>query len=190
MRKLLTLTLAAHLVAVSAGAQTDESAGEQTALGGIGPSSDPGAFGGDWSMILGSAMFDMDGRTVRSEDELLGQWGTLSEEDRDIIRRDCAVFQEQAGGTPSDGSAAPTGLDSTGAGEGTPEMGAAGSATGADAAADAAGTEPALGAGGATGTGATGTAGDAGTAQPVSPIMIDVSMEQMEEICAVLEDDL
>lgn len=183
MRKLFTLTLAAQLVAVSAGAQTDGSAGQQpapeTSAGivpetgtGVGPGTSPGEFGGDWSMILGSAMFDMDGRTVRSKDELLGQWGTLSEEDRDIIRRDCAVLEEQADETRGEGSAAPVSPDTPGSGGATPEMGA-GPATGADAAADAAGTS-----------------GSTGAAQSGLPIMIDVSMEQMEEICAVLGDYL
>ena len=91
-RTILTLALATQLAAGTAFAQatatdthsSDTATGSQT-------------FGSDWSTTLGLALFDEDGTTVRTDTEITAQWDTLSDEDKDMIRRDCTTRQTQSG---------------------------------------------------------------------------------------------
>lgn len=113
-RRLLALMIAAQLTATGALAQTPEPSTDPT-TGQTPDTSAPGAassgFGSDWSSTLGIAMLGQDTTTVRPAAELVTQWGTLSEDDRSVIRRDCMVFMQQPGGD--------TGLPAPGTGAGT-----------------------------------------------------------------------
>ncbi len=85
MKRLIAL-LAVPLFATAALAQTDGSDGQ--------------TFGSDWSTDLGAAIFTDDTRTtLRSADELRAQWGTLSPEDQEMVRRDCAALSAGTGAT-------------------------------------------------------------------------------------------
>lgn len=197
----LTLTMAAQLAAGVAMAQTSDATTTTT-----GAASASGTFGSDWSTSLGSAMFGEDGNTVRSDSEIATQWATLSEEDRNMIRRDCMVFMQgndtassttdaTAGTTGSatagtDGSVT-TGTDTT-AGGATGTDTTAGSTTGTDTTATGTtGTDTTAGSTTGTDTTATGTTGTdttatgtTGTTGSAMSDMIEVSSENMQAICA------
>lgn len=184
-RNILTLAIATQFAAFGAVAQTDT-----TGMAGTGMDS----FGSDWSESLGAAIFDDDGTTVRSEDDLSSEWSNLSSEDQDMLRRDCEAYMAQA----EDGSdGGDTGTDTTGSaaattdGSGTITADATGSAD--TATGGAAGSADV-----ATGTDTT-TGGTAGAAAGAETDMatdtdadtgMEVSMDQMEEICAAVEDEL
>jgi len=89
---LLIIALAANLTAGAAFAQTSTTAPAP---------SDPAAttYGSNWSASLGLAMFGADGTTMRPDAELVTQWGTLSDEDKAMIRRDCIAHMDQSGTT-------------------------------------------------------------------------------------------
>ena len=142
----LTLLMAVQLAAVPAFAQTS---GTTTGTSGAGMTSD--TFGSDWSTTLGLALFAEGGTMVRSDSELASQWQTLSDEDKNMIRRDCMLYMQQSGGTIT-GTTGTT----TGSSMGSTAGSAAGTTSGASA----------------TGSGA----------------MINVTMEQMEQICAATKD--
>lgn len=95
--KLIALTIVAQLLASGAFAQsqsdTDTGAGitdpEDKTSAGDGEA----IIGSNWSDSLGAAMFsDSTRMTVRSPADLRTQWTTLSTEDRDMLRRDCAAY--------------------------------------------------------------------------------------------------
>lgn len=106
IRKLLAFTLAAPLAAAGAFAQTDSLSGTGTM---------DGTYGSDWSSSLHSAMLNDDGMTVRSEAEIATEWEDLSEEDREMLRRDCDDYEQQSGVTGS----LDTGMTGTGTTTGT-----------------------------------------------------------------------
>jgi hypothetical protein len=54
------------------------------------PDLQPVAYGGDWPQTLVMAVFTRDRLAVRPAEELALQWQTLSPEDQQIINRDCA----------------------------------------------------------------------------------------------------
>ena len=117
------------------------------------------SFGSDWSPTLGMALFAEDGTTVRSATEIETQWNTLSTEDQDLIRRDCMMYMQSTEAGATDGTGAETTTDATTA-----------TTTETD-------TE-------------TGTSTDDTTAmsEDGSTTMMDVSMEQMDQICAATQD--
>jgi hypothetical protein len=161
-RNILTLAIAAQLAAFGAVAQTSDT-------GTADPGMASGSFGSDWSATLGAAIFEEDGTTVRSESELSTQWSTLSAEDQDMLRRDCTAYMAESGdgaeaGTDETGSTETT-TDGTGAITGDATASADVATGGADATADA-GADTGM-AGGST--------------------SLEVSMEQMEDICAGVE---
>lgn len=186
---LATLAIAAQLTGAVALAQTTES------TTGTGTMTTPtGSFGSDWSSSLGSALFGEDGSTVRSTNEIETQWQTVSEEDRAMVRRDCIMFMQEAGGSTdtgttgsgtTDGTATTGTTGTTGATADSATSGAAGgtSATGTAGTSGVTGgssdtvTSGTAGSGSATGTSATGAAG-----------MMEVSDENMQAICAATAD--
>ncbi|MFD1510894.1 hypothetical protein [Lacimonas salitolerans] len=141
-RTFLTLAVAAHLAAGGAIAQTTS-----TTTGDTGMMS--GSFGSDWSTSLGSALLGEDGTTVRSESEIASAWEDLSDEDKEMIRRDCAAYSAQSDDSDASDSTATT-MDSS---SDTSQSG--------DATSDASDADDAP---------------------------MNVTMEQMEEICAATED--
>lgn len=118
-----------------------------------------GTFGSDWSSTMGTAMMGDDGMTVRSAAEIGTQFETLSDEDKDMLRRDCMVHMQTMGAADAtagtDAAAAP------------------------DATAGATETAPADGAVAGDTTATTGTEGAVG---------ISVTAGQMDEICAATKD--
>lgn len=150
-RTFLILTLAAQLAAVPAFAQTSTAT-----TGTADTASTSGTFGSDWSKTLRPAMFGEDGTKVRSETEIASQWGTLSDEDKDMIRRDCETYMKQSDN--ADGT--------TGAATGS-------TGTGTDSTASSTGTS---------------TGASTGTSMDGSAPAIEVTSEQMEEICAATKD--
>jgi hypothetical protein len=113
--------VAAQLAVVPAFAQTSA-----TTTGTSGLNAASSTFGHDWSTTLGLAMFGDGESTLRSESELTSQWETLSDEDKDMIRRDCMMHMQQSGGMT--GSTGTTG--STSSSTGTTTGGASGTAAG------------------------------------------------------------
>ncbi len=192
-RTLLTLTLAAQVAAFGAYAQTTASTASSTTAMTTGTSiSNETTFGSDWSPTLGPAMFREGGTMIRVESDLASQWNTLSDDDKAMIRRDCDMHEQHTTGTTMGAASINTGVASTTSNT----RGAAGTAG-----TTIAGTDPnrtTLGTTGTTGTtdgsttatttGSTetamGTTGPiVGTTDGSSPVM-NVSMEQMAEICA------
>lgn len=114
----LTLAVAVQLAAVPALAQTSA-----TTTGTSGLNATSNTFGRDWSTTLGLAMFGDDGSALRSESELTSQWVTLSDEDKDMIRRDCMMHMQQSGGmtgtTDTTGSTTNSTGTTTGSASGT-----------------------------------------------------------------------
>lgn len=91
----LTLAVAAQFLAVGAFAQTADTTTTGTAdMGAM-----SGSYGSDWSTTLGPAMFGDDGMTLRADADIATQWGTLSEDDKAMIRRDCAMQMQKSAGT-------------------------------------------------------------------------------------------
>jgi hypothetical protein len=88
-RTVLTLALAAQLAAGAVFAQTTETITDT--IDEMAPSS----FGADWSTALRGALISEDGVTIRTAADLSAQWQTLSEEDRNILIRDCMMFMQQ-----------------------------------------------------------------------------------------------
>jgi hypothetical protein len=174
-RTFLTLTLAAQLVAVGAFAQTSPTT---TGTTDSGVTSD--TFGSEWSTALSSAFFTEGGTTIRAESELVNQWGTLSDEDKEMIRRDCMAYMQQSGDTTgTTGTAAGT-TDSTGTGTtGSTSTTTGSTGTSTDSTATASGS-----AGTQSGTSDT----TSGTSAAGTGAMTDVTMEQMEQICAATKD--
>lgn len=105
-RTLITVMLATQFLVGIAMAQTaattteNEGSGMET------------TYGSDWSKTLGSSMFGEDGTTVRAADEISAQWSTLSDADKEMIRRDCMVHMQMPG---AGGDAASTDTTVTGA---------------------------------------------------------------------------
>ncbi len=144
----LTLALAAQLAAAGAVAQTTSSTTGTTDSGVMSDS-----FGSDWSKSLGSAMIGEDGATVRTESEIATQWETLSDEDKEMVRRDCEKYTEQSEGTTDvETGSATTTTDST---VDTSQSGTSDTTTGS-------------------------------SSTDTTPM--NVTMEQMAEICAATDD--
>lgn len=160
-RTVITLSIAAQLVAFGAIAQTTDPTAPAMSSNGS-----TETFGSDWSSTLGSAIFGAEGTTLRPSSELSTQWATLSAEDKAMIERDCLAYTEHSGdsssttgATGSTGATGTTGTNGTGGGTDTTGM---------------AGTT------GTTGTTGAATSADGGTE-------ITVSMEQMKEICTATQ---
>ena len=113
-RTLITLSLAAQMVAFGAFAQTS---------GTSDPAAPTATFGSDWSSTLGSAMFGEDRTTVRPATELTAQWATLSDEDKAMIQRDCLMHTQLSGGATDVTGAASDAAGTTGTTEGTATTG-------------------------------------------------------------------
>lgn len=88
------LIVAAQFLAVAAIAQTDTESGAMT------------SFGSDWSTSLGAALIGEDGAKAMTADEVATQWETMSDADKDMIRRDCAAHMATSAdaGMSSDGT--------------------------------------------------------------------------------------
>lgn len=151
-RTLIVLTVAAQLAATSLWAQTDATTTTETATG-----TTTGTFGSDWSTTMGTALMSDDGMTLRADSELITQFGTLSDAEKEILRRDCMMHMQTTGAadaSTSTDATADTGQELTE----TPEAEVAGTG---DATA-ATGTESAMG--------------------------MQVTAEQMDQICAATKD--
>lgn len=160
-RTLLTMSLVATLAAGAAFAQeaTTETTGSGSAM-----------YGSDWSQTLGSAVFSDDGTTVRPAADLTTQWQSMSEEDKTMVQRDCMMHMQQAGAaTDTTGAAAST--DATASTDTT-------ATTDTTASTDTTATTDTTGA--AASTDST-TSGEAG-------MPMNVSAEQMDQICASMKD--
>lgn len=162
----LTLTMAATLATGAAFAQT------AATTGATGSGMESGSFGSDWSSSLKEALFEDDGTTVRSASELEDQMDSLSDEDKEMVRRDCEEYEQQADATTG-------GTGSTGA-----TMGSTGSATGSTDTTTGS-TGSATGGTGAT-TGSTDTT--SGTSGAGTDSTMNVSMQQMQQICDAVND--
>ena len=180
---LLTLALAASFAAGGALAQTTA-----TPPTGGDTGAQSGAYGSGWSTSLRSAIFS-DGDTVRPESELSSQFATLSDEDKEMLRRDCEAH-EQAGDMSGDDTTTTGAAMGAGAG-----MGATGTAGGATGAGGTTGTTETTAGAATGGSGTAGTAG--GTAMgagggtgAATGGMTTVSAAQMEEICEAVGDEL
>jgi hypothetical protein len=159
-RTLLVLTVAAHLTATTAMAQTTSTSVDPM------QTSD---YGQDWSLSLGSALFsNTEMTTLRTGTELETQWAILSETDREMLRRDCDLFMQANGGasgsTTGGATGSTTGTDTTattgGAASGSTDATTSGTATGTDT---SAGAGAATGAAGGTAAGSTTAGGAAST---------------------------
>jgi hypothetical protein len=162
-RTLFTIAMVAQLAAVGAFADTTSTtAGATTEKAGSSMAST--SYGSDWSKTLGSAMFNADGTTLRSNTEMTSQYKTMSAEDKAMLQRDCMKYSEQgtantstdASGTATTGTAATGTADASGTTSDSTTKSTTGSTTGT------------------TSTGATGT--------------MNVTSEQMEQICAATKD--
>jgi hypothetical protein len=162
-RTIAALTIAAQLLGTAAIAQTATTT-EPTGTGMA------AAYGRDWSASLGSAMFGEDGSTLRSATEISTQWNTLSDADKELIRRDCMVHMQTQGASGS--TAAGTEATGTSTDTTTGETAQAGTASSTETGQTATGDATA-----AAGTDATG-----------STPMMNVTMEQMDQICAATKD--
>jgi len=156
-RTLLALTVAAQLAASAAFAQTDPAAGTASDL-------TVGNYGSDWSSSVGTALMGDDGTTIRPTTELTTQWQTLSEADKEIVRRDCMIHMQTTAGMETSTTGATTTDTTTGM--------ATDSTTGT--ATDS------------TATTATGTDSTASTGLETAPM--SVTAEQMDQICAGVSD--
>ena len=91
-RTLLILTLAAQFAATSVVAQTDTTTTTEATTG-----ASIATFGSDWTTTMGTAMMGDDGMTLRSASEIGTQFGTLSDTDKDMLRRDCMMHMQTTG---------------------------------------------------------------------------------------------
>lgn len=128
-RTLLIITVAAQLTATALMAQTADTSTTATTTAGT----TTGTFGSDWSASMGTAMMGDDGMTLRSADELATQFDTMSDTDKDMLRRDCMMYMQTSGSAD-----ASTTTDAT---EGTAQPDATGQAAVEGDAAATAGTE-------------------------------------------------
>lgn len=183
-RTILTLTLAAQMAAGAAFAQTTTT---EAPAGGMDESTQ--TFGSDWPTTLGLALFDEDGTTVRSEAEIATQWETLSDEDQNMIRRDCEMLPDQADASGSTGATGSTDTDATGT-TGTSGSAMSGTTGSADSGSvDAMTDSPAQGATGADATaGAAAETATSDTSAGTATTSISVTTVQMTEICAATSD--
>ena len=113
-RTLLIITMAAQLAATAPMAQTaDTSTTASTAAG-----TTTGTFGSDWSASMGTAMMGNDGISLRSADEITTQFDTMSDMDKDMLRRDCMMYMQTSGAadtsTTTDATAGTAQTDATG----------------------------------------------------------------------------
>lgn len=99
--KLLALAIVAQLFATGAFAQSGTDSGVTDPEDKTSAGDGEAMMGASWSDSLGAAIFsDNSRKTVRSPAELQTQWTTLSAEDRDVLRRDCAAYSaDSANGT-------------------------------------------------------------------------------------------
>ncbi|MFN3663963.1 hypothetical protein [Yoonia sp.] len=191
---LLTLTIATQLAAGAAFAQTttddiNESISQTNA-----PDLQPVAYGGDWPETLVTPLFDDDGLTLRSADEITAAWGDLTPQDQDFIRRDCAdVVQLTEAEMLSDD---PGRMSEDAATSTTPGDGSAGLGTGANTTGTFAGEAPADAVTGADVPGTTGAPGETGTTgdTSVTPFTSDTVPEEdgpaMDEDMETTQDDV
>ena len=114
-RTLVTITILAQLTAVGAFADTTSKSTEKA-----GSTVGSTSYGSDWSKTLVAAMFSTDGTTLRSDNEMMEQWKTISPEDKAMVQRDCLKYGQQgtadtSATTDSTATAAATGTtaDST-----------------------------------------------------------------------------
>jgi hypothetical protein len=191
-RTFLTIAMAAQLVAGAAFAQTST-----TTTGATGDSMTSSAYGSDWSPSLGAAMFNDDRTTMRSNDEIISTWTSLSEADKTMVRRDCtARMNESNTTTGSAGTDAGTASGKTAAGA----VGTTSSTTGTTS--SSAGTAPGTASGktaaatsgttsstnfattGSTGAATTQSGAAAGKDAASADTVMQVSATQMDLICA------
>ncbi|MBR2655344.1 MAG: hypothetical protein IKD58_02440 [Loktanella sp.] len=90
-RTIFTLALAAQLVAGTAFAQSTATATQTDSM-----ATGSETFGSDWTPTLSLALLDIDGTHVRTDSEISAQWQTLPDEDKELIRRDCELLDEQS----------------------------------------------------------------------------------------------
>lgn len=88
----LIVAVAAQLAAGALMAQTTDSTTAGTTTG-----TSTTVFGSDWSKTMGTAMMNDDGTAARSADELATQFDTLSDTDKDMLRRDCKLYMQTSG---------------------------------------------------------------------------------------------
>ncbi len=83
--------------------------------------------GANWPVSVTTVFFsDPERTTLRSADEVRAQWDTLSEEDREVVRRDCTAMTTDASTT---GGAASGGLNDSATGTAATGTSATGTAT-------------------------------------------------------------
>lgn len=166
-RTFIILTLATQLAAIPAFAQTTAAT--------TGAGSGAGTYGSDWSETLRPALFTDEGTKVRDASEIASQWATLSDEDKDMIRRDCEMHAK------SSDSASTT----TGSTTGTTTGSATGSGGTSTATTDSTTGSTAT----TTDSAATGSTGaTTGTTTDGAMPVLDVAAEQMDEICEATKD--
>lgn len=159
--KLIALTIVAQLFATGAFAQSSTDTGITDPEDNTSAGDGEAMMGSSWSDSLGAAIFsDSTRKTVRSPAELQTQWTTLSTEDRDMLRRDCAAYSADSDNATT--GAASGGLSDT---DGTAN-------TDGSVSTDGSGNSDAT-------TNSGGTTADAGT-------MPGVTREQMKEICSTV----
>jgi hypothetical protein len=86
----ITVLVLGQFLATAALAQTTDTATDDAMQG---------SFGSDWSPSLGAALIGEDGMTARPADDIRTQWETLSDADKEMIRRDCAALMDRAADT-------------------------------------------------------------------------------------------
>lgn len=99
-------------------------------------------FGTNWPLSVGTTFFtDADSGTLRTSEDIAGGWQSLSQEDRDMIKADCATFMAAHGEAGAGASTEASGAAATGAAStetATTEGSGAASTTGTAAASDGA----------------------------------------------------
>lgn len=170
-RALLSLPLLAAAASIAV-AQTDATDTPAAA-------DETGMFGTNWPLSVGTTFFADEGTTsLRADGELKSGWTSLSQEDRDMITSDCALFMathgDMAAGDAADGGA----TGASGAGDAA-ASGAAGDGS-AEAGSDAAGAGDA----GAASTGGTGTMTGAENGAVATT---GYDLAQMKAICGAVQ---
>ena len=137
-------------------------------------------YGADWSdAISGTFYSDAERTKLRTADEIVASWPSLSQEDRDKVLGECTRFKTDSNATSlTDGSS-----DAT-AGTETSTSGETSTGTaGADAGADAGTTS-----GAATGDATAGAAATSGTATDNTGGGVTYDMNAMMVICPAIEN--
>lgn len=149
-------------------------------------------YGADWSdAISGTFYSDAERTKLRTADEIVASWPSLSQEDRDKVLGECTRFKTDSNATSlTNGSSdATAGTETSTSGE--TSTGTAGADTGADAGAAAgadAGADAGTTSGAATGDATAGAAATSGTATDNTGGGVTYDMNAMMVICPAIEN--